>query len=144
MPRFIIFVRANSDAESELKPKPELFKAMGDYNATMVEAGILHSADGLLASSRDSTRIVFHDSGSPTLQPGPFPTNELVSGFWIVKVKDLDEAIAWAVKCPFTEGNVTEVRRIAEAEDFGDALTPELRKREDELRARVEKIAKSG
>ena len=115
MPSFIIFVRATSDMESELKPDPELFQAMSDYNATMVEAGILHSVDGLHRSSRDSTRIVFHDSGSPTLQSGPFPANELVSGLWIVKVKDLDEAVAWAVKCPFKEGNVTEIRRIAEA-----------------------------
>lgn len=61
-----------------------------------------------------------------------------------MKVKDLDEAVAWAVKCPFKEGNSTEIRRIAEAEDFGDAMSPELRKREDELRVQVEKIAKGG
>jgi hypothetical protein len=144
MPRFIIFVRATSDIESEPKPNPELLQAMSDYNATMVEAGVLHSVDGLHRSSRDSRRIVFHDSGSPTLQSGPFPANELVSGLWIVKVKDLDEAVAWAVKCPFKEANSTEIRRIAEAEDFGDAMSPELRKREDELRVQVEKIAKGG
>jgi hypothetical protein len=144
MPRFIIFVRATSEIENERKPNPELLQAMSDYNATMVEAGILHLVDGLHNSSRESRRIVFHDSGSPTLQSGPFPANELVSGLWIVKVKDLDEAVAWAAKCPFKEGNVTEVRRIAELEDFGDAMSPELRKTEDELRVQVEKTAKSG
>ena len=121
MPRFIIFVRANSVLENELKPDLEVFKAMGVYNAAMVEAGILLSADGLHKSSRDSKRIVFHNSVSPTLQSGPFPANEIVAGLWIVKVKDLDEAVSWAVKCPFKEGMVTEVRRIAEVpEDFPD------------------------
>jgi hypothetical protein len=80
MPRFIIFVRANSDLENELKPDPEMLKAMGVYNASVVEAGILLSADGLHKSSRDSKRIVFHDSGSPTLQSGPFPANDIVAG----------------------------------------------------------------
>ncbi|CZR68898.1 uncharacterized protein PAC_18799 [Phialocephala subalpina] len=144
MPRFIIFVRATAVSESELKPDPELMEAMTGYNATMVEAGVLLSADGLLPSSRDSTRITFHDSVQPTVQRGPFPPSELISGFWIVKVKDLDEAVAWAVKCPFKEGGTTEVRRIAQAEDFGDAMSPELRKREEELRAQLEKTAESG
>jgi hypothetical protein len=134
MPRFIIFVRATSDIESEPKPNPELLQAMSDYNATMVEAGVLHS----VVSRQQADRL------PRLLQSGPFPANELVSGLWIVKVKDLDEAVAWAVKCPFKEGNSTEIRRIAEAEDFGDAMSPELRKREDELRVQVEKIAKGG
>ncbi|KAF8860863.1 dgpfaetke family protein [Acephala macrosclerotiorum] len=144
MPRFIIFVRATSESESELGPDRELLQAMSDYNATLYEAGILQLADGLHCSSRDSSRIIFHDSGSPTVQSGPFPANELVSGFWIVKVKDLDEAVAWAVKCPFKEGAVTEVRRIAAMEDFGDLMGPEISKREGKLREELEKIAKSG
>ena len=125
MPRFIIFVRATSESESELKPKPEELQTMGAYNATLAEAGILELVQGLLPSPRDSRRIVFHDSGPPSLQSGPFPANELVAGLWIVKVKDLDEALAWAVKCPFKGGHVTEVRRIAEAGDFDDVVTPE-------------------
>lgn len=143
MPRFIIFVRATSESESELKPDRDLLQAMSDYNATLREAGILQLVDGLHRSSRDSSRILFHDSGSPTVQSGPFPANELVSGFWIVKVKDLDEAVAWAVKCPFKEGTVTEVRRIAAMDDFADLMGPEMSKREGELRAELDKVAKS-
>jgi len=94
---------------------------MSKYNDSLREAGVLDYGDGLHPSSRDSKRIIFHKSGSPTLQSGPFPANELVCGFWAVKVKDLDEAVAWAAKVPLKEGNVTEVRRIAEAGDFGDA-----------------------
>jgi hypothetical protein len=124
MPRFIIFIRATTESESELKPNPEQFQelvqAMSNYNDTLREAGVLDYDVGLHPSSRDSKRIVFHDSGSPTVQSGPFPVNELVCGLWTVKVKDLDEAVAWAVKVPLKEGNVTEVRRIAEAGDFGD------------------------
>ncbi len=126
MPRFIIFVRASPELETEFKPDPKLMKAMGEYNDSMREAGILLSAEGLLNSSHDSRRIVFNSSGEPTIQLGPFPANELVSGFWIVKVKDIDEALAWAVKVPSHAlvGNVTEVRRIASAADFEDVATP--------------------
>ena len=141
MPRFIIFVRASSDSESELKPNPEMLQAMSTYNATLREAGVLQLVDGLHPSPRDSKRIIFHDSGSPTIQSGPFPANELVSRLWIVKVKDLDEAVAWAVKCPFKEGNIIEIRRIAEAGDFDDL---ELCERGDEFKAQDEKTAKSG
>jgi hypothetical protein len=143
MPRFIIFVRANSDAESGLTPSTDIFEAMAAYNATMVEAGVMLSGEGLLASSRDSRRIAFHNSDAPTIQPGPFPTNELVAGWWILKVKDIEEAVSWAIKCPFKEGAVTEVRRIAEMEDFGDALSPEMKKKNEEMRTQTEKLAKA-
>jgi hypothetical protein len=143
MPRFIIFVRANSDAESGLTPSTDIFEAMAAYNATLVEAGVMLSGEGLLASSRDSRRIAFHNSSAPTVQSGPFPTNELVSGWWILKVKDIEAAVSWAIKCPFKEGAVTEVRRIAESEDFGDALSPELKAKEEEIRAQAEKLAKA-
>jgi hypothetical protein len=143
MPRFIVFVRANPDAESGLTPSTDIFEAMAAYNATMVEAGVMLSGEGLLASSRDSRRIAFHNSDAPTIQPGPFPTNELVSGWWILKVKDIEEAVSWAIKCPFKEGGVTEVRRIAEMEDFGDTLSPETKKKNEEMRKQIEKLAKA-
>jgi hypothetical protein len=142
MPRFIVFVRANPDSEGGGLPEPGMFEAMSAYNATMIEAGILLAGEGLLASSRDSRRLVFHDSTEPTLESGPFPTNELVSGYWILKVKDVEEAVSWVKKCPaMEEGNVLEVRRIAEAEDFGDALSPELQQKEAEMRKQSEKLA---
>ena len=143
MPRFIIFVRGNSETESGLTPSTDLFEAMNAYNATMVEAGIMLSGEGLLASSCDSRRIAFHNSSAPTVQSGPFPANELVSGWWILKVKDIEEAVSWAMKCPFKEGSVTEVRRIAENEDFGEALSPELKAKGEQMRAQIEKLAKA-
>lgn len=128
MPRFIIFVRGSLDSEAEFKPDPEMMKVMGEYNATMRKAGILLSVEGLHRNSRDSRRIVFQSSGPPTIQSGPFPADELVQGFWIVQVKDVNEAVAWAVKCPShaLRGNVTEVRRIASVEDFEDVKSPGL------------------
>jgi hypothetical protein len=126
MPRFIIFVRATSETETELKPDPKNLQAMGDYNATLREAGILLSADGLHPSRQNSKRIVFHGSEAPTVQSGPFPVNEVIAGMWIVEVKDVDEAVAWAVKAPFKEGHVSEVRKFFEAEDLADMVAQEL------------------
>jgi hypothetical protein len=125
MPRFIIFVRATSETETELKPDPKNLQAMGDYNATMREAGILLSADGLQPTRQNSKRIVFHGSGAPTVESGPFPVNEVVAGMWIVEVKDIDEAVSWAVKAPFKEGHVSEVRKFFEAEDLAEILATE-------------------
>ena len=112
MPRFIIFVRANAKTESELKPDPAALQAMSVYNDAMSEAGILLSADGLHPSRRYTKRIIFKDSGLTTIQAGPFPVNELIAGLWVIEVKDLDEAVAWAVKAPFEEGHISEVRMI--------------------------------
>jgi len=142
MPRFVVFVRATSDSESGANPSAALLEAMSVYNSSLVSAGILQAADGLLSSSRDTFRIAFHDSSAATLRPGPFPTNELVSGWWVLKVKDVEEAVDWAKKIPFKEGGVVEVRRVAEAEDFGEALSEELREKDEEMRKKVEKLAK--
>jgi hypothetical protein len=144
MPRFIIFVRGSPESEAESKPSPEILQLMSVYNASLADAGILLSADGLLPSSRDSKRIIFHNSGEPTVHDGPFPANELVAGFWIVKVKDIDEAMSWALKAPFKEGGVTEVRRIAEMADFDDVMSPELQKKEEEMKVKAAENAKSG
>lgn len=119
MPKFVIFVRATTTMEEAPLPKPSDMAAMGVYNSTLSEAGILLHKDGLLSSVRSGTRIHFHDSGAPTIQAGPFPANEIVAGFWIIEVKDSEEAVGWAAKAPFREGNVSEVRRIADLkEDF--------------------------
>lgn len=139
MPRFIVFVRATPDSEGAAKPNTEVLSTMATYNASLIAAGVLLAGEGLLPSSRDSRRITL--GSSPKVNEGPFQTNELVSGWWILKVKDVEEAVEWASKCP--EGcGVLEVRRIAEAEDFGEALGEEGRKEEEEMRAQVEKLAK--
>ncbi len=139
----MIFVRASPASESETKPDTALLEEMTTYNTSLVSAGILLSAEGLLPSNR-GTRIVFQNDGPPTIQAGPFPSNELVSGFWIVKGKDIEEAVEWAKKAPFKEGAITEVRKIAEMEDFGEAMTEELKEKEEGLRKKVEKAAESG
>ncbi|KAH7319509.1 hypothetical protein BKA65DRAFT_514658 [Rhexocercosporidium sp. MPI-PUGE-AT-0058] len=139
MPRFIVFVRATPDSEGASKPTPEILSAMGTYNASLLGAGVLLAGEGLLPSSRDSVRITL--GSSPKVEEGPFPMDGLVSGWWILKVKDLQEAVEWVKKCP--EGcGVLEVRRIAEMEDFGEALGEEGRKKEAEMREQVEKLAK--
>jgi hypothetical protein len=80
MPRFIIFVRATSEMDKQTKPDLELFQAMTDYNVTLLEVGVLLFFNGLHRNSQDTKRIVFHDSGSPTVQSAPFPASELVAG----------------------------------------------------------------
>lgn len=134
----MVFVRATPSSEGAAEPTPEILSAVGTYNSSLLAAGVLLAGEGLVPSSRDSVRITL--GASPKVEEGPFPTNELVSGWWILKVKDVQEAVEWARKCP--EGcGVLEVRRIAEMEDFGEALGEEGRKREAEMREQVEKLA---
>lgn len=140
MPKFIIFVRASAESESETKPDAALLQAMADYNTSLVEAGIMHMAEGLLPTSRDGRIVAFHNSDEPTVTKGPFPAS--VAGMWIIQVKDIDEATKWASKAPFKEGAVTEIRRIAGMEDFGDAFTPEMQQKEEELRGKADGLAK--
>lgn len=142
MPRFVVFVRSTADSEGGVIPSTELLEEMSHYNNRLIEAGVLQGAEGLLASSRDCCRIFFHKSHVRTIRSGPFPSKELVSGLWILRVKDEEEAIDWAKRCPMPEGAVLEVRRASEMGDFGEAVTPELRNMEEEMRARVEILAK--
>ena len=136
--RFLVMVKANADSEAGKLPSTELLTAMGKYNEELVKAGILLAAEGLKPSSQGA-RIKF--SGSKrTVVDGPFTeTKELVAGFWLWQVKSLDEAIAWVRRCPNPmEGeSVIEIRPVFEAEDFGEAFTPELREQEARLRAQL-------
>ncbi|KAK0725939.1 hypothetical protein B0H67DRAFT_571937 [Lasiosphaeris hirsuta] len=141
MPKFALFVRATPTAESDTLPanlSAEL-EEMGAFNTTMADAGVLLVADGFLPSSRGA-RVHFSSTPNtePTVARGPFDVASLVSGYWIIKVADLDEAVAWAKKVPFrTDDAVVEVRRVASAEDFGELMTEEVRKVEEGLRARI-------
>jgi hypothetical protein len=131
MPRFMLIVKASAKSEAGVMPSVEQLQAMSQFNATMIAAGVMMAGDGLLASSRDSARVVFHASKSepPEVVPGPFPVQDLVAGYWIIKVKDFEEAVDWVRKCPFDEeGSTVEIRRIAEMEDFGEV--PEAMKEE--------------
>lgn len=142
--RVMVFVKATRNSEAGVMPTEELLAAMGRYNEELVKAGILLAGEGLHPSSRGK-RIRF-SGDRRTVHDGPFPaTTELVAGFWIWQVGSMDEAVEWARRCPHPmpgEEAELELRPIFEAEDFGEALTPELRAREDRLRAELEQRGK--
>jgi hypothetical protein len=127
--RFMAIVKASKESEAGVMPKTEELAEMGKFNEELVKAGILLAAEGLLASSKGA-RVTF--SGKKrTVVDGPFAeTKELVAGFWILQVRSKDEAVEWIKRAPFHGEAVVEIRQISEAEDFGDAFTPELRQKE--------------
>ena len=136
--RFMVLVKADADTEAGKLPSEELLAAMGEYNERLVEAGIMKAGEGLHPSSR-GVRIHF-DGEERTVTDGPFAeTKELVAGYWIWETRSLEEAIEWAKRCPNPTGeeSVLEIRQVYEAEDFGEAFTPELREREEKLRERI-------
>lgn len=138
--RVIVFVKATKSSEDGVMPTTELMEAMGKFNEELVNAGIMQSGDGLHPSSKGK-RVIF-DGDSRTVVNGPFPhTNELVAGFWIWTVKDMDEAVEWVKRCPnpMLERSEIEIRPMFEMEDFGDVVTPEIAAHVEELRARVGK-----
>jgi predicted transcriptional regulator YdeE len=134
----MVIVKASKASEAGELPSTELLAAMGNYNEELAKAGILLAADGLHPSSRGA-RVRF--SGERRIvTDGPFAeTKELIAGFWMWKVNSLDEAIEWVKRCPnpMHEDSDIEIRPVFEAEDFGDALTPELREQEAAVHARA-------
>ena len=135
--RFMMIVKASKESEAGVMPSQELLTAMGRYNEELAKAGALLAGEGLQPSSKGA-RVRF-SGAERTVTHGPFAeTGQLVAGFWLIQAKSLEEAIGWAKRCPNPmEGeSEIEIRQVFEAEDFGDALTPELRQQEDDLRAR--------
>jgi hypothetical protein len=133
--RFMMQVRADRDSEAGVLPDKELLAEMVKFNEKMVEAGVMLAADGLHPSSKGA-RVLFAGP-KRTVVEGPFADpNELIAGFWIVNVRSKEEAIDWAKRVPFLGGTI-EIRQLYEAEDFGPALTPELREVEDRMRAKL-------
>src|SRR5213075_2851353 len=130
--RFMVMVKASKDSEAGKMPTQELLEAMGKYNEQLAKAGILLAGEGLHPSSKGA-RVRF--SGSKrTVVDGPFTeTKELVAGFWLWQVKSKEEAIEWVKGCPnpMPTDSEIEIRQVFEAEDFGEALTPELREKEE-------------
>jgi hypothetical protein len=135
--RVIVLVKASKESETGQMPSEEILREMGKYNEQLVNAGVMQAGEGLHPTSKGK-RIRF--SGSQrTVIDGPFAeTKELVAGFWIWKVKSIEDAVEWLKKAPFDGGTEVEIRPIFEAEDFGKELTPELRTQEERLRARIE------
>jgi hypothetical protein len=115
--RLMVLVKANDDSEAGIMPGEEVFAAMGKYNEELVNAGVM------LAGA---------------VTDGPFAEpKELIAGFWLIQAKSKEEAIEWVKRAPF-EGTELEIRQVFEAADFGDELTPELREKDEQLRARLE------
>ncbi|MBK1783072.1 YciI family protein [Prauserella cavernicola] len=134
--RFMMIVKASSESETGAIPSEQDLNEMGKYNEELVKAGVLLDANGLLESARGA-RVQFTGKNQTTVVDGPFTeTKELVAGYWIIDVKSKDEAIEWARRIPFQEGEV-EVRKVAEAEDFGESYTPEIKEAEDKLREQL-------
>src|SRR5712675_2550688 len=134
--RFMVMVKATKDSEAGVMPTEKLLAAMGKYNEELVKAGVMLAGEGLQASSKGK-RVRF--SGEKrTVIDGPFTeTKELIAGFWLWQVRSMEEAIEWVKRCPNPHDGESEIeiRQVFEAEDFGPALTPELRKQEADLRA---------
>jgi hypothetical protein len=138
--RFMVMVKATADSEAGVMPSHELLAAMGQFNEELVKAGVMQAGEGLHPSSKGA-RVRFAGSQRSVIE-GPFAqTGELVAGFWIWKCASLSEAIEWVKRCPnpMPTDSEIEIRQIFEAEDFGEALTPELREQEDKLREQIEK-----
>ena len=139
--RVIVLVKATEDSEQETNPAPstELLEAMTSYNEELVKAGIMQSGEGLKPSSQGK-RVAF-DGPNRRVIDGPFPAiSELVAGFWLWEVRDMDEAIEWVKRCPnpMPGPSEIEIRPLYEIEDFGEAMTPELAEREERMREELE------
>ena len=136
--RFMIIVKADKDSEAGVMPSEALLAAMTKYNEELVNAGVMLAGDGLHPSSKGA-RVRF-EGEKRTVIDGPFTeTKELIAGFWIWQVKSREEAIEWLKKAPFDGGTEIELRQVFEAEDFGAEFTPELREREERLKAEIER-----
>ncbi|SOD71409.1 hypothetical protein SAMN05892883_0935 [Jatrophihabitans sp. GAS493] len=133
--RFMVLVKGNAESEAGVMPTEELLTEMGKYNEELVNAGVMLAGEGLHPSSK-GFRVEF-PAGKPSITDGPFAeAKELVAGYWIWEVKSRDEVIEWIKRAPFGEGAELEVRQVFTADDFGPALTPELREQEEQLRQR--------
>jgi hypothetical protein len=136
--RVMIIVKATHDSEAGRMPSIELMEAMGRFNADLIEAGIMLAGDGLHPSSKGK-RVAF-DGPERRVTDGPFAaTGELVAGFWIWQVKDMDEAVAWVRRCPnpMPGPSEIEIRPLYEASDFGEAMTPEVAALHDQNRDKL-------
>lgn len=133
--RVMVLVKATEDSEAGTMPSTELFEAMTRFNQELIDAGVMQAGEGLHPSSRGK-RVAF-DGTKRTVIDGPFPAvSELVAGFWLWEVEDMDEAIEWVRRCPnpMPGPSEIEIRPLYEADDFGEAFSDEVREQEERLR----------
>ena len=140
--RVMVIVKANEDSEAGIMPTKQMLTDMDKFNEELVKAGIWLAGEGLHPSGKGK-RIKFSGTNR-VVTDGPFAeTRELIAGFWLWKVKSMEEAVAWLKRAPFDGGTEIEIRPLFELADFGDELTPELREREERLRAEAAKANQS-
>ena len=136
--RFMVIVKASQETEAGNMPSRELLTAMGKFNEEMAKAGVMEAGEGLHPTVKGAR--IKYSGGQGAVSRGPFNlTNDLVAGFWLIRTKSLDEAITWMKRAPFDGGAEIEIRQVFAPEDFGEALTPELRQQEERLRAQAAK-----
>ena len=136
--RVMVIIKATGDTEAGVMPDEKLLADMGQFNEELVKAGVMLDGEGLHPSSKGA-RVIF-DGEKRTVINGPFPeTKQLIAGFWMWRVKSMDEAIEWVRRCPNPTGTEAEIeiRPVFEANDFGAEFTPELREQEERLRAQI-------
>lgn len=138
--KVMVMIKGSGADENKIAPTEEMFAEMGAYNEQLVKAGIMLAGEGLRPSA-DGAKVIF-EGGTTSVVDGPFTeAKEIVAGYWIWQVSSIEEAVEWARRCPTDAGlgrrQVLEVRPIYEADDFGDAFTPELRAQEERLAAEI-------
>lgn len=137
--RVMVLVKATVDSEAGTMPSTEILEAMGNYNEELVNAGIMQGGEGLKPSA-EGKRVVF-DGDSRSVIDGPFPhTSELLAGFWLWEVNDMEEALEWVRRCPnpMPGASEIEIRPLFEMSDFGEEMTPELAAQEERMREEME------
>jgi hypothetical protein len=135
--RVMVLVPADENSEKGVMPDEQLLTEMGNFNEELVKAGVMLAGEGLHPTSKGA-RVRF-DGDKRTVIDGPFAeSKELIAGYWLWQVRDLDEAVEWIKRAPFGGGTQIELRPVFEMDDFGEAFTPELREQEQRLRAQTE------
>jgi hypothetical protein len=135
--RVMVLVPGNEDSEKGVMPDEKELAEMGNFNEELVKAGVMLAGEGLHPTSK-AARVRF-DGDKRTVIDGPFTeSKELIAGYWLWQVRDMDEAIEWIKRAPFEAGVEIEIRPVFETDDFGEAMTPELREQEQRLRAQTE------
>jgi hypothetical protein len=133
----MVMVPGDENSEAGVMPDEKLLSEMGNFNEELVKAGVMLAGEGLHPTSK-AVRVRF-DGDERTVIDGPFTeSKELIAGYWLWQVRDMDEAIEWLKRAPFGGGTQIEIRPVFEAEDFGDEFTPELREQEQRLRDQIE------
>ena len=135
--RFMVIVKADQNSEAGVMPDQRILTEMGKFNEELVKAGVMLAAEALHPTSKGA-RVRFSGKNR-TVIDGPFTeSKELIAGFWLWQVRSKEEAIAWLKRAPFDGGTEVEIRQVFEADDFGEAFTPELREQEERMRKQIE------